>query len=297
MIALSRDGNGYPKTDTQWIITLLGYGYNEILYKWIFYWVICFNHRGMVGMVNFLEPHTRYTIENPLTYDMCFGLRNSLIYGLVWCCHLMLNVVDIVIKLCWVRWICLASIKIICYFSIFHNIDEVWDFNILHLIHTFAILMIMSTVILVGMSTWWIPATHGGYKYSVILYPWCVVDISMRHFFSLVSIGMTLYAYWILYSLSSLVLSRPFGKANLLLPSFCPAHLGKPIFYFNVWPLTCGGQICTSLARLPHVRIWYNRGFGKPSWTSNFAPSALSTLLRRWVGVGGSGVRPCGSVM
>jgi hypothetical protein len=30
--------------------------------------------------------------------------------------------------------------------------------------------MIMSIVMLMGMGTRWVPATHGGYEYDVILY-------------------------------------------------------------------------------------------------------------------------------
>jgi hypothetical protein len=39
------------------------------------------------------------------------------------------------------------------------------------LVLIFMIQMIMSIVMLMGMSTQWVPATHGGYGYDVILYP------------------------------------------------------------------------------------------------------------------------------
>jgi hypothetical protein len=39
------------------------------------------------------------------------------------------------------------------------------------LVLIFAIQMIMSIVMLMGMDTRWVPATHGGYGYGVILYP------------------------------------------------------------------------------------------------------------------------------
>jgi hypothetical protein len=51
------------------------------------------------------------------------------------------------------------------------DIYEVRGFNILYLVLTFAIQMIMSTVMLVGMDTRWVPATRGGYVYDIILYP------------------------------------------------------------------------------------------------------------------------------
>jgi hypothetical protein len=38
------------------------------------------------------------------------------------------------------------------------------------LVFIFAIQMIMSIVMLMGMGTRWVPATHGGYEYDVILY-------------------------------------------------------------------------------------------------------------------------------
>jgi hypothetical protein len=49
-------------------------------------------------------PYPRYSIET-LTYDLWVLIKGlfSLIHELVWCCHLMLNVVDIDIKLCRVR--------------------------------------------------------------------------------------------------------------------------------------------------------------------------------------------------
>jgi hypothetical protein len=43
--------------------------------------------------------------------------------------------------------------------------------------------MIMSIVMLMGMGTRWVPATHGGYGYGIILYPWWVVGMSMGQFF------------------------------------------------------------------------------------------------------------------
>jgi hypothetical protein len=39
------------------------------------------------------------------------------------------------------------------------------------LVLIFAIQMIMSIVMLMDMGTRWVPATHGGYVYGVILYP------------------------------------------------------------------------------------------------------------------------------
>jgi hypothetical protein len=39
------------------------------------------------------------------------------------------------------------------------------------LVLIFAIQMIMSIVMLMDMGTRWVPATHGGYEYGVILYP------------------------------------------------------------------------------------------------------------------------------
>jgi hypothetical protein len=42
----------------------------------------------------------------------------------------------------------------------------------------------MSIVMLVGMGTRWVPATHGGYEYGVILYPCSVMGMGMGHFFS-----------------------------------------------------------------------------------------------------------------
>jgi hypothetical protein len=56
----------------------------------------------------------------------------------------MLNIVEPVIKLCWVRYIYYAG----TYFC---------DSN--------------DHVMLMGMGTRWVPATHGGYGYEVILYP------------------------------------------------------------------------------------------------------------------------------
>jgi hypothetical protein len=47
------------------------------------------------------------------------------------------------------------------------------------LVLIFAIQMIMSIVMLMGMGTRWVPAIHGGYGYGVILYPWWVVGMSM----------------------------------------------------------------------------------------------------------------------
>jgi hypothetical protein len=35
----------------------------------------------------------------------------------------------------------------------------------------------MSIVMLMGMGTRWVPATHDGYVYGVILYPWWVVGM------------------------------------------------------------------------------------------------------------------------
>jgi hypothetical protein len=51
------------------------------------------------------------------------------------------------------------------------------------LVLIFAIQMIMSIVMLMGMGTRWVPATHGGYGYGVILYPWWVVGVGMGQFF------------------------------------------------------------------------------------------------------------------
>jgi hypothetical protein len=51
------------------------------------------------------------------------------------------------------------------------------------LVLIFAIQMIMSIVMLMGMGTRWVPATHGGYGYGVILYPWWVVGMGMGQFF------------------------------------------------------------------------------------------------------------------
>jgi hypothetical protein len=51
------------------------------------------------------------------------------------------------------------------------------------LVLIFSIQMIMSIVMLMGMGTRWVPATHGGYRYGVILYPWWVVGMSMGQFF------------------------------------------------------------------------------------------------------------------
>jgi hypothetical protein len=51
------------------------------------------------------------------------------------------------------------------------------------LVLIFAIQMIMSIVMLMGMGTRWVPATHGGYEYGVILYPWWVVGVGMGPFF------------------------------------------------------------------------------------------------------------------
>jgi hypothetical protein len=58
----------------------------------------------------------------------------------------MLNIVEPVIKLCW--------------FDTF-----------VMMVLIFAIQMIMPIVMLMGMGTRWVPATHGGYEYGVILYP------------------------------------------------------------------------------------------------------------------------------
>jgi hypothetical protein len=52
------------------------------------------------------------------------------------------------------------------------------------LVLIFAIQMIMSIVMLMGMGTRWVPATHGGYGYGVILYPWWVVGMGMGQTFS-----------------------------------------------------------------------------------------------------------------
>ena len=41
----------------------------------------------------------------------------------------------------------------------------------------------MSIVMLMGMGTRWVPATHDGYVYGVILYPWWVVGMGMGQFF------------------------------------------------------------------------------------------------------------------
>ena len=51
------------------------------------------------------------------------------------------------------------------------------------LVLIFAIQMIMSIVMLMGMGTRWVPATHGGYGYGIILYPWRVVGMGMGQFF------------------------------------------------------------------------------------------------------------------
>jgi hypothetical protein len=56
------------------------------------------------------------------------------------------------------------------------------------------------------MGTRWVPATHGGYGYGVILYPWWVVGMGMGQFF-LVGMGMASCAHWVPYPLPSLVLA------------------------------------------------------------------------------------------
>jgi hypothetical protein len=65
------------------------------------------------------------------------------------------------------------------------------------LVFIFAIQMIISIVMLMGMGTRWVPATHSGYGYDVILYPWWVVGM-----------GMASCAHWVPYPLPSLGLGN-----------------------------------------------------------------------------------------
>jgi hypothetical protein len=62
---------------------------------------------------------------------------------------------------------------------------------------------------LVGMDIRWVPATHGGYEYGVILYPWWVVG--MGYFFS------SGYVYGFVC---------PLGTLHTVIPTF--GELGEP---------------------------------------------------------------------
>jgi hypothetical protein len=73
-----------------------------------------------------------------------------------------------------------------------------------------AIQMIMSIVMLMGMSTRWVPATHGGYGYGVILYPWWVVDMGMGQFFP------SGYGYGFVCPLDSLPTAIPSPRAWMM---------------------------------------------------------------------------------
>jgi hypothetical protein len=50
------------------------------------------------------------------------------------------------------------------------------------LVLIFAVQMIIYIVMLMGMGTRWVPATHGGYGYGIILYLWWVVGMGMGQF-------------------------------------------------------------------------------------------------------------------
>jgi hypothetical protein len=65
---------------------------------------------GIFSLVPYLLPDRK-----SLTYDMRVRITRLVLshpWDYIWCCHLMLNVVNRVIKLCWVRWFCHASSQI-----------------------------------------------------------------------------------------------------------------------------------------------------------------------------------------
>jgi hypothetical protein len=80
----------------RWVKTLLGRGYGEFWYPWVFYYGICYIHRVWWVWVCSLLPHTRHPMGNPLTYGM-WVLIKGLVLSHSWVCMML----SFNVECCW----------------------------------------------------------------------------------------------------------------------------------------------------------------------------------------------------